>query len=182
MQCVNQLAFFAIWSLCWWSSGYVFRVARAECCTEKYYCGDWEQAFCADCTMLDNGQDFCCGIGKCNIMCCNCDGGCRPDKQGVCNSGANWDDGTCRIREGAGRSSGLNGLPRNQSSLLAFSPVARFLDNPKYVMSRDEFLQWVGQVYPGVDGDAEFATLDLNQDSKLTVEEVDRDLANGIFP
>ncbi|KZS90643.1 hypothetical protein SISNIDRAFT_488219 [Sistotremastrum niveocremeum HHB9708] len=40
--------------------------AQAECC-------DNSQALCADCTQTTP----CCGYGKCNIFCCNCDGGCR---------------------------------------------------------------------------------------------------------
>ncbi|KZS90642.1 hypothetical protein SISNIDRAFT_468415 [Sistotremastrum niveocremeum HHB9708] len=42
--------------------------ARADCCEGVELCPD-----CTEATP-------CCGYGKCNIFCCNCDGGCRGFK------------------------------------------------------------------------------------------------------
>lgn len=40
----------------------------AECCSLAI------NGMCAD--KIVGAFDFCCGVGSCNIFCCNCDGGC----------------------------------------------------------------------------------------------------------
>ncbi|MBS1199065.1 MAG: Diedel [Proteobacteria bacterium] len=44
------------------------------------------QADCCPGGLCDDGSDSstCCGIGKCNVFCCNCDKGCRKQKPGNC--------------------------------------------------------------------------------------------------
>ncbi len=46
----------------------LFQLGKSECC---------DRAPCSDGT---NGGGFCCGVGDCNIFCCNCDNGCRKAK------------------------------------------------------------------------------------------------------
>ena len=77
----------------------------------------------------------------------------------------------CYVEESGRSALGVN----NQSH--AYSVVARFMDDPTYEMSRADFEAWLRLYFPDSDPDAEFALLDRNQDSLLTVEEIDEDLA-----
>ncbi|MEM8995124.1 MAG: hypothetical protein AAGF23_10085, partial [Acidobacteriota bacterium] len=54
--------------------------AAADCCYSCCASIDCSRKTCADGTY----PTPCCGVGKCNIFCCSCDGGCRtgPDCDG----------------------------------------------------------------------------------------------------
>jgi hypothetical protein len=64
--------------------------ARADCCPNALGAG-WTT--CADGTSSGGG---CCGVGSCNIFCCNCDGGCRQSaNKSQCYANCQGQRGLC---------------------------------------------------------------------------------------
>ncbi|XP_055350357.1 uncharacterized protein LOC129596978 [Paramacrobiotus metropolitanus] len=80
----------------------------------------------------DHSHFGCCGKGKCNIFCCNCNGGCKPKSQ-------------------CSRRGGLGGPPNTMS-------VGRIGRGKRDVVYNSTALQ-------------KFATIDLNGDERLDVDE-----------
>lgn len=80
-----KVIIFLFISLCYYNRG-----ISGECCTRsvsvRYYCNSINHNTCtADVCYDGTRKTSYCGIGKCNIFGCNCDGGCRP---GTKESGA----------------------------------------------------------------------------------------------
>lgn len=61
---------------------------NAECCWNKFLYSHGHSIFliCADGTRV--GSSAYCGVGRCNFLGCDCDGGCRHNSEGDTRSGA----------------------------------------------------------------------------------------------
>ena len=131
---------------------------RGECCPTRP-CGS--KSICADCSL---GTPYC-GRGLCNIFGCNCESGCladsKPDPNSPCYpcfaNGKFWND-----------------IDQDGESLIDY-----FTKNPEYYLTYWEFSQWLNATQPKLIGnlDYEFEHADWNRDGRITVDEVDYDLA-----
>ena len=98
----------------------------------------------------------CCGYGKCNIFCCNCDGGCRTGCV------------TC------GTSAGLT------ASIEYFDEVDA---NDDHVIDAEEFAQWAGRAGRYYDSEADakraFDSADRDGNGQIEPAEFDRDVGKA---
>ncbi|CAG2102780.1 unnamed protein product [Medioppia subpectinata] len=133
--------------------------SAAECCYAPLSCPDQGRT-CYDCT----GADIYCGVGKCNAVGCNCDGGCRAGHSGM------W---CWNIASGCKD----NGLPTtNALTVNNVTQVFARLD-----ADRDGRASYVETLsYVSTEGLAankdmkyEFYLMDKNHDGFLTINEID---------
>lgn len=120
--------------------------ASADCCGA--ICG----GLCKDCTK----STPCCGHGKCNIFCCNCDGGCR--------------EGRCAQLESTAESTAI------EWSAAYFNRIDR---DHSGTISMEEFSSWAkasGKVSGERNVRAAFEKVDVDQSGAIEPHEFDTDL------
>ena len=128
--------------------------ALALCSSASYaVCCNSSGSFCADGTCATP----CCGHGKCNIFCCNCDDGCRTGPCTGCNSADAM----------AGTADKFDSIDTNND----------------HAIDIKEFKNWAGGAgrYFATDADAKkaFGSADSNHNGKIEPKEFDSDLGKS---
>jgi hypothetical protein len=130
--------------------------SKSECCSTPIKCevGSETTYRCYDCTP----STYYCGVGKCNIFGCNCDGGCR---QGNSSLGC-WNIASgCKLRL----------FYERQSAQNFFNTIDTDSDGR---VSFDEAKYYINQNRPtGGEIDQELEALDTNNDGFLAFNEID---------
>ena len=126
--------------------------ADAECCYVPFDCTVAEKKThrCADCTEAT----IYCGLGKCNVFGCNCDGGCRKGNESMwC-----WNPNNCHHR----------------ASRPVITLVKLYDTDSDSALSLEEFSALFENHFDG-DSHQEFQALDVNSDGYVSYSEIDRD-------
>ena len=164
--------------------------------------GNLSKSHCCGKSPCKDGTDkyACCGNGKCNIFCCNCDGGCREahnktecDNQckkqaSLCSSGCTIScsnapsdscglmcDAQCVKEEQSCKKKCDSQYPSSAGARNERSSALRLFN--KYDTNKDghlspkEFQKLVNKEYKGRDHQAEFHEMDKNQDGRISRQE-----------
>ncbi|XP_066283139.1 uncharacterized protein [Branchiostoma lanceolatum] len=166
--------------------------AESVCChaTERCFGGWWNRKcnhYCKDGTRQHTP---CCGYGRCNIFCCNCDGGCRRSKREVAKEYAlpgrglgdnDVDNDMARVEEEARGL--LELLHEEQDEYAMHRRVFGEHDVDKDTkLSKEEALEMLKKMGTDVSElPADwFETLDTNGNGYIDPEEFDEDMAKTL--
>jgi len=170
--------------------------------------GNLSKNHCCGKSPCKDGSDkyACCGKGKCNIFCCNCDGGCRKahdkkqcesqcHKQGqLCSSGCTiscgnapsdscglFCDAECVKEEQNCKKECDSEFPSSAGASNAQSSALNLFKkydaNKDGHLSQKEFEKLVSREHKGRDHKAEFQEMDKNKDGRISMHE-----ACGTYP
>lgn len=149
---------------------YMAAEVDAECCYIPFHCSEpnnVKKYRCLDCTE----STVYCGLGKCNVFGCNCDGGCRKgnDSLWCWNPVFNCSRSFHAVANLAKLSS-----PKTYVAKL----IDVFDEDRNQVLNFEEFGALIKAQEPNSQWDLqhEFETIDVNQDGLISLREIDGDL------
>ncbi|XP_017494015.1 PREDICTED: uncharacterized protein LOC108382126 [Rhagoletis zephyria] len=135
---------------------------NGDCCHVPYKCTEPDNkkvSRCYDCTEAS----VYCGIGKCNVFGCNCDGGCRQGNESLWCWNSFFNCGKHSLKREA------IAMPEMQLVTI----VQKFDTNGDIALNVDEFAQFIEHTQFDADVQSEFAKLDVNNDGVISLHEID---------
>jgi len=127
--------------------------SESACCKAHKFTSDGPR-YCQDGSRLANVGGYCCGVGPCNIFCCNCDGGCRrKSKKRSLDQG---DDMALTL-------SYFKFVDLNLDNRIDYAEVLEFKNIS--IASTDPIPAW-------------FVEMDMDNDGKISPNEFDSDLSD----
>ncbi|KAI2800409.1 hypothetical protein RDWZM_010033 [Blomia tropicalis] len=159
-------------------SASLFELVRSECCYAHFNCKEPDNAKvsrCYDCTVA---TPFC-GVGKCNILGCNCDNGCRHGDESLWCWNPVYECGKTELRSIINnvQMSSVSTQQQRTESIVS-SLVERYDQNGDRSLDINEFHSyWLDNVRMSTSMiKVEFAKIDTDRNGRITMNEIDRSI------